>query len=218
MGKLCRLALPLEAGAFNAEILARKLGRAEATGDLAMSLPLLSPNTWHTTLLSLALGLGCEGAVLLFASFTTKQRWRERILALLPVATFVWMLLLARSVQAQTTYWVSYFAFQATYYPSDTYLPLYLQTQEEFKQVIANINRLGWTAVGVTEGMVLVGGALLLRWYQPAQRRQEPKPRKREDLTQVMDEASDLEIVIEPMNRDRDKNASRNDDRRGLRM
>src|SRR5262245_21543673 len=160
-----------------------------------MSLPLLAPNSWHTILLVLALGLGCEGAVLLFGSLWTQQRRREHALALLPIAAFVWVLLVARSVQAQSSYWVSYVAFQATNYPQ-----LYTLTQEEYKLAIGDINRLGSTALGVTEGMVLVGGALLLGWYQPA-RRQEPEPWKREALTQVIDEANDLEIIIEPMNR-----------------
>src|SRR5262249_36287674 len=125
-------------------------------------------------------------------------RWRERAAALLPTIACIWVLLLARNTQEQSSYWSNYFAFQASYYPAGDYPLLYVQTQEEHLLALATINQLGWTAIGVTEGMVLIGGALLLRWHSLAagyRRLWNGAGAER----QAANEANTLDITIEPI-------------------
>lgn len=168
-----------------------------------MSIQPLSLSSWHTILLGLAVELACEAAALLFVSTLADRRWHERALMALPLATFVWVLGVARGIQLQLDYWSSYFAFLSAHYPPNKYPFLYEQTQQDYRLAIAatteSANRLGWMAVLLTEGMVLFGGALLLYWYTrprlagPA-KPPPPAPPKDED------EDGALEITIEPLN------------------
>lgn len=166
----------------------------------------LSPASWHNILLVLALELACEVAALVFVSTWIKPRWIERALVALPVAAFMWILWLARSFQTQLDYWSSYYAFLYANYPPDRYSLLYAQTQEDYRAAIGSAtqgaNHLGWTAVLVTEGMVLLGGVLLLYWCAPGRRSAE-KPAPPAPAHGEHDEEEDgkLEITIEPLSR-----------------
>jgi hypothetical protein len=132
-----------------------------------MVFPHFGLSSWHTIVLGLALELAFENAGLVLVSVVTQRRWRERVLVVVPLAAFVWMLGTARGIQVQLTYWSNYFAFLADHYPP-YYSLLYAQTQQDYQLVVDSVNSLGWTAVLVTEVMVLFGGLLLLRWGSAA--------------------------------------------------
>jgi hypothetical protein len=128
-----------------------------------MMFPRFGLSSWHTIVLGLAVELAFENAGLVFVSVVTERRWRERVLVVVPVAAFVWMMGTVRRIQIQLTAWSSYFALLGAYYPTDPSL-LSAQTLQDYQHVVDGVNRLGWTAVLVTEMMVLLGGMLLLRW------------------------------------------------------
>lgn len=162
----------------------------------------LSLSSWHTILVGLAVELACEAAALLFVSTLADRRWHERALVALPLAAFVWVLGVARGIQLQLDYWSSYFAFLSAHYPPNKYPLLYEQTQHDYRLAIAattdSANHLGWTAVLLTEGMVLLGGVLLLYWYTQARRGIPAKP---PSPAPPKDDGEDgaLEITIEPL-------------------
>jgi len=161
-----------------------------------MDLPQLSLSSWHTILLGLAVEVAFENAVLVALSFWTQCRWRERVLVVVPLAAFVWLLATARIVEAQRTWWSHYFAFLALHYPLGMYPLLYPPAQQEYQSVVESAARLGWTAVLVTEGMVLLGGLLVLRWvrgvwWDRTTTLVRPMPAE--------GEAGELEIMVEPL-------------------
>jgi hypothetical protein len=82
-----------------------------------MDLPQLSLSSWHMILVGLALEVAFENAGLVFLAFWTQRRWRERVLVVVPLAAFVWLLATARAIQAQLTWWSAYFVFLALHYP-----------------------------------------------------------------------------------------------------
>lgn len=164
----------------------------------------LSLGSWHTILVWLALELACEATALVFIAIWTERRWYERALIALPLAAFVWILWLARSIQTQLDYWTSYYAFLYAHYPPDSYPTLYAQTQQDYRAAIggamAGVNGLGWTAVLVMEGMVLLGG--LLYWCAPGRPRRSPAKSPPPSAPAPLDgEAGELEITIEPLSR-----------------
>jgi hypothetical protein len=169
-------------------------------GGRAVVFPRFGLSSWHTIVLGLAVELAFENAVLVFVSVVTERRWRERVLVVVPLGAFVWMLATARGIQVQLTGWSSYFAFLGAYYPADASLP-YAQTLQDYQHVVDGVNSLGWTAVLVTEVMVLFGGALLLRWGSAVGwwgRILTPKARiPDEDVL----ESGELEITVEPLRR-----------------
>ena len=164
-----------------------------------MSIPRLSLNVWEGVLLGLALELGAVAAGLLFVSAWAKRPWRERLLALVPVAVFVWVVLLARGLRAQAEYWAHYLAFQAADYGPRAYPGLARQTQHDYGLVVESVNRLGWSAVVVTEGIALLGGALALRWWR-ARRRTLQGPLA---SARVAGENGEPDISVEPLRRRR---------------
>jgi hypothetical protein len=173
-----------------------------------MTVPRLGLSSWHTIVLGLAVELALENAGLVFVSVFTERRWRERVLVIVPLAAFVWMMGAARGIQLQHTYWSSYFAFLHANY-SDYYSLLFAQAQQDYQRVVDDVNSLGWSAVLVTEVMVLFGGMLVFRWGSTAgwwglgrwdlgRRRVAPicvKPGEDED------DAGELEIFVEPLSR-----------------
>jgi hypothetical protein len=164
--------------------------------ECVMALPELSLGAWVSVLIGLALELGCVAGVLLFASYLVGRRWSERLLVIVPVAAFVWMLPMARGVQAQHDYWTSYLAFQVAHYPPSAYPELARQTQQEYADVLQRVSRLGWIAVLVTEGCVLLGGALALRWS----RHPRLASQGRRAATHADVEAGESDITVEPLN------------------
>jgi hypothetical protein len=164
-----------------------------------MSVPQLSLSVWQSVLLGLALELGVVAAGMLFVSAWAKRPWRERLLALVPVAAFVWVVLLARGVRAQAEYWAHYLAFQAAHYAPQAYPDLARQTQRDYGLVVEGANRLGWTAVLAAEGVALLGGALALRWWR-ARRHPRQGPLT---LARAAGEAGEPDITVEPLSRRR---------------
>lgn len=163
-----------------------------------MDLPQLSLNSWHTILVGLALEVAIENAGLLFISFWTQRRWSDRVPVVVPLAAFVWLLATARAIEAQLTWWSHYDIFLAEHYPPSMYPLLYPQAQQEYQSVVEGTARLGWTAVLVTQAMVLLGGLLVLRWgrglwWGHTTTLVHPTPAK--------DEAGELEITVEPLSR-----------------
>jgi hypothetical protein len=171
-----------------------------------MAVPRLGLSSWHTIVLGLALELAFENAGLVYVSVVTERRWRERALVIVPLAAFVWMIGTARGIQIQVTSWSSYFAFIAANYPDSTLL--YAQTRQDYQPAVDGVNSLGWTAVLVTEAMVLFGSILLLRWGSAVgwwgRRRDSTPPAPVTVMPSEHDgDAGELEITIEPLNRGR---------------
>lgn len=158
----------------------------------------MSLGSWHTVLVELALEVGCCAPILAFFSIVWRRRGLPTILALLPIAANVWIVLLTRDAQIQDDYWQHYLTFVAEYYPADAYPLLAQQTQQDLDAVTQAFDHQGWAAVFVTEGTVLLSGFLLVRWYGP--REQESVP-----VMQTPSEGSDgeLEISVEPIERHR---------------
>jgi hypothetical protein len=173
-----------------------------------MAVPRLSLSSWHTIVLGLALELAFENAGLVYVSVVTERRWRERMLVVVPLAAFVWMMGTARGMQIQLAYWTSYFAFLDAHYPH-YYTILYAQVQQEYQHVVDSVNSLGWTAVLVTEVMVLFGGILLLRWgsamgwWGRVLSTATPPAPMIVMPSEDDDDAGELVITIEPLNRGR---------------
>jgi hypothetical protein len=163
-----------------------------------MVLPQLGLSAWHTILIGLAVEVALENAGLVALSFWTQRRWSDRVPVVVPLAAFVWLLATARGIEAQLTWWSHYFVFLAVHYPG--YSLLYDQTQQEYLPVVEGVNRLGWTAVLVTEGMVLLGGLLVLRWGQGVWW---SRTTALVHPMQAQDEAGELEITVEPLGRPR---------------
>jgi hypothetical protein len=164
----------------------------------AMNLPLLGLNSWRAILLGLALEVAVENVGLVVVSFLTERSWWERILLVVPLAAFAWLLGTARGIQSLAIWWSSYFAFQYMHYPPATYMLLYAQIQQEYRLVLEHANHLGWTAVLVTEGMVLFGGMLVLRWGTGVWWGRDTtlvRP------TPAEEETGELEITVEPLHR-----------------
>lgn len=165
-----------------------------------MGIQPLSLSSWHTILLGLAAELACEAAGLLFVSIWTERRWHERALVAAPLAAFVWIVSVVRDIQPQLDYWSSYFAFLFVHYPPARYPLLYAQTQQDYRlatrAATESANRLGWTAVLLTQGV------LLLYWYIQARRGTRAGPAKPPPPAPPRDdEAGELEITIEPLSR-----------------
>jgi hypothetical protein len=169
-----------------------------------MVFPRFGLSSWHTIVLGLALELAVENAGLIYVSVVTRRRWGDRVPVVVPLAAFVWMLGTARGIQIQLAYWLSYFAFVSVHYPP-YYSLLYGQTQHDYQLVVDGVNRLGWTAVLVTEMMVAFGGLLLLRWGSAVgwwgRRPSTPSavalmPDEEDEV-----EAGELEITVEPLRR-----------------
>jgi hypothetical protein len=64
-----------------------------------MRLPQLSPNSW-CILVGLALEVAFENVSLVVVSFLTERRWWERVLLVVPLAAFAWLLATARGMQS----------------------------------------------------------------------------------------------------------------------
>jgi hypothetical protein len=161
-----------------------------------MDLSQLGLSSWHTILTGLAVELALENAALVSLSFWTQRRWSDRVPVVVPLAAFVWLLATARAIEAQLTWWSHYDVFLAEHYPLGMYPLLYPQTQQAYQSAVEGAARLGWTAVLVTEGMVLLGGLLVLRWgrgvwWGPTTPLVHPVPAE--------DEAGELEITVEPL-------------------
>lgn len=163
-----------------------------------MDLPQVGLNYWHTILVGLALEVALENAGLAALSFWTQRRWRERVLVVAPLSAFVWLLATARAIEAQLTWWSHYFAFLTVHYPPGKYPLLWAATKQEYQSVVEGIGHLGWTAVLVTEGMVLLGSLLLLWWGRGVWW---SRATTLVHATLVEDEAGELEITIEPLSR-----------------
>jgi hypothetical protein len=161
-----------------------------------MDLPQLALSSWHTILTGLAVEVALENAALVALSFWTQRRWSDRVLVVVPLAAFVWLLAAARAIEAQLTWWSHYDAFLAEHYPLGMYPLLYPQIQQAYQSVVEGAARLGWTAVLMAEGMVLLGGLLVLRWgrgiwWGRRSTLMHPMPAE--------DEAGELEITVEPL-------------------
>jgi hypothetical protein len=117
-------------------------------------------------------------------------------LALMPMAAFAWIALLARDAQIQDVYWQHYLTFVTESYPADTLLAH--QTQQDLAAATQAFDPEGWAAVFVTQGTVLFSGFLLVRWYGPREQGDAP-------VVPTPSEGSDgeLEITIEPLGRHR---------------
>ena len=155
---------------------------------------LTSLSEWYHILLGLSVELGVAAAGLVFVGFWVERRWSERCLVLVLVASYVWMVLMARGMQVQGNYWAHYLGFVADHYPPAAYPLLAQQTQQDYHLVLESTNRLGWTAVLVTEMTILFGGVLLLRWCAP--HRHDAKPPM---LPAASAEDGELELTFEPL-------------------
>jgi hypothetical protein len=167
-----------------------------------MTVPHLGLSSWHTIVLGLAVELALENAGLVFVSVLTERRWSERVLVIVPLAAFVWMMGAAREIQLQLIHWSSYYAFLDANYPA-YYSLLYAQAQQDYQHAVDGVSSLGWSAVLVTEVMVLFGGLLLLRWGSAVGWWGRARAAKSTPARPGEDEHDDgeLEISIEPLRR-----------------
>src|SRR5579885_2931399 len=157
-----------------------------------MYLPQLDLSAWHAILVGLAVQLACEAAAILFVSMLVGRPWRDRLLAAVPFAAFIWLALAARGMQAQSDFWSHYLAFQQTYYPPDACSMLAQQTQQDYANVVADANRLGWVAVLVAKGLATLYGVLLYRWFTP--RRPSAK-----EAQPAQDDGDEVQFRVEPL-------------------
>lgn len=159
-----------------------------------MYLPQLDLSVWRAILAGLSAQLACEAAAVLFVSSWAGRPWRERILAAIPFAAFIWLALAARDVQAQVDFWSRYLAFQLANYPPDAYPLLAQQTQQDYASVVEGVNRLGWIAVLITETLAALYAALLFHWFAP---------HKQDDkiVAPIQEDGDEVEFLIEPLDR-----------------
>ncbi|HKV84733.1 MAG TPA: hypothetical protein VJN88_09265 [Ktedonobacterales bacterium] len=155
----------------------------------------LALQSWQHVTLGLALELAIGSAYLLFIALTGR-RWRRDIaLALPPLAAFVWMVRVAGSMRAQTIYWSSYARFVDAHYPPGRYPLLAAQTKDDYTRAVTAATHIGWTAVVVTECVIVLTIILVRQWTLPRWKAAPVvAPAQLPD-----DTGNELEIVIEPL-------------------
>jgi hypothetical protein len=141
--------------------------------------PQLNFDQWHGIVLALAVELGIVAALLLFVATLAQRPRSERLLCALPFAAFVCMALLARHFAMQAAYWrvtlswlLPYSSFGLNF--PNGYPAFVAQTLQDYSQALYTTNQWGWTAFITTEVIVLLSGALLLRWYNLAPQQVNP--------------------------------------------
>ena len=157
-------------------------------------LPLL---LWCQTILLYAVFLGLEGPALLLAAYRYRRPRAERLVAIVPVAAFCALLVVARALLDTYTYWRAYTAWILLHYPP-AYLPALLnQTAQGTGQSTNGVATLG-IGLSVLTALLLVGGwALLLRWQSPPPI--EPHTETPTAATPTGEDPEALEITVEPL-------------------
>ena len=122
----------------------------------------LAPFTlWRAILLAYAALTSLEAPVLVVLGALRRRPTFELLLAAAPSLVCFWALSIARAAESLYSYWQSYFAFQFVHYPQ----PYLLPSTDGIAPAAAEITRLGWEVCAATSLVLVLGWALLLRWY-----------------------------------------------------
>jgi hypothetical protein len=124
--------------------------------------PLLAPLVvWHRTVLVYAVLLALEGALLVFVTQLRRRPVFEQLLALAPIAAFLWVAYIARDIQATYLNWYTFVSWVMDHYP-----PVFAQyAYDGLDAAVAGVQRTGWIVFVVTLSMGELGWALLLQSF-----------------------------------------------------
>jgi hypothetical protein len=116
---------------------------------------------WHDITLFYAILVGVEAPALLVLAVLNRRPGLEVLLAVAPSLVCFWALSVARAAATAYQYWQGYFAYQQAHYPQ----PYLLPSLDDIAPAAANITQLGWEVCAGTIVALILGWALLLRWY-----------------------------------------------------
>ncbi|HEY7834383.1 MAG TPA: hypothetical protein VIG30_12480 [Ktedonobacterales bacterium] len=157
-------------------------------------LPLL---IWRQIILLYALLLGLEGPALLLAAVRYRRPRVERLAAVVPVAAFCALLVVARALFDTYTYWHTYAAWEVVNYPSRYWATMLNQTAQDAAPSVSGVQSLGIVLAVLTAALLAGGWALVIRWQAqppPSARRHAPV----ETAPASQSDAS-LEIAVGPI-------------------
>ena len=157
----------------------------------------LALRSWQTVTLGLALELAVGSAYLLFVALTGRRPRRDILIVVPPVTAFVWMVHVASERRAQTAYWSNYIRFVNAQYPIERYPILAAQTHDDYARAVTFAAHQGWTAVVVTECVVVLAVVIMRQWMLP--RREVASVTPVVAPPDIDDAGNELEIVIEPL-------------------
>jgi hypothetical protein len=124
--------------------------------------PALSPLVvWHRTVLVYAVLLALEGALLVLVTQLRRRPVFEQLLALAPVAAFLWVAFIARDMRATYLDWYTFVTWVTAHYP-----PAFVQhAYDGLDEAVAGVQRTGWIVFVLTLSMGELGWALVLQCF-----------------------------------------------------
>jgi hypothetical protein len=143
---------------------------------------------WRNILLICAIALLAEAGVLTFLTSLWRRPWYERVLALAPLAVFVWAVYMARQAHAAYVAMQDYAAFMRARYPEE-----FVWRGGELTAMAGQISRSGSLVIMSTIGALALGVLLLLtRWRETTR-----QPLAEERAAQEDHSADELEITVQ---------------------
>ena len=125
---------------------------------------------WRNLLLICAIALIVEAGVLTFLTSRWRRPWYERLLALAPLAVFVWAVFMARQAHEAFVAAQEYAAFIRAHYPEE-----FVWRGGELTAVAEQVSRSGSLVIIATISALALGALLLLtRWRETRGRQIEP--------------------------------------------
>ena len=143
---------------------------------------------WRAILLICAIALLVEAGVLTFLTSRWRRPWYERLLALAPLAVFVWAVFMERQAHEAYVAMQEYAAFIRAHYPEE-----FVWRGGELTAMAEQISHSGSLVIVGTIGALALGALLLITQWRETMRR----PLTEETAAQEDHSADELEITVQ---------------------
>ena len=146
---------------------------------------------WRNLLLVCVIILVAEAGALTFLTSLWRRPWYERLLALAPLAVFVWAMLAARQAHEAYLAMQDYANFIRAHYPEE-----FVWRGGELTAAAEQINRSGSLVILASIGALALGALLLLTRWRETKRQPLATPAG-EAVAQEDYSADELEITVQ---------------------
>jgi hypothetical protein len=146
---------------------------------------------WRNILLTSAIALLAEVGVLTYLTSLWRRPWHERVLALAPLAVFVWVVFVARQAYEAYVAAQGYAAFIRAHYPEE-----FVWRGSELTTMAEQVSRSGSLVILASLGALTLGALLLVTRWREA-RRWPLAAQVKETAAQEGYSADELEITVQ---------------------